>query len=347
VVRFSLSRDGSLEEVRTFYRTLEEKIASLPGVEAVGSVYGAPLGTAHTTAEVNLVGKPAPEPGRETYAGIRAVSPKYLEMARIPLRRGRALLPSDDVSPRYVAVVNESFVRENFPGEEPLGKRVKMMTDFGYGMHTWTIIGVVGDIRSESIRRPPIPEIYVPQGQAGVGFMTVTVRGGAGVESLVPAIRAEVLALDPRMPLRGVETINDAIRREVAPTRFFMMMGILFAGLALVLAAVGLYGVLGYLVSQRRREIGVRVALGAQGDRIVRMIVVEGLRIVLLGAGIGFAVSLVSGRLLDALLFSVKPWDPWTFVVVLALLILVGLLASAIPAWRASRVDPIEALRAD
>jgi predicted permease len=347
VVRFSLARGGELEDIRTFYRTLEENVASLPGVESVGSVYGAPLGPGHTTAVVRSVDRPAPEAGRETYAGIRAVSPDYLTTARIPLIRGRTLTSADDVSPSSVAVVNESFVRENFPGEEPLGKRVRILTDQGYGSPTWTIVGVVGDIRSESLRQEPIAEIYVPHGHFGPGFLTVTVRGTGGVEDLIPAIRAEILALDPRMPLRTVETLSDAIRREVAPTRFFMTIGILFAGLALLLSAVGMYGVLGYLVSQRQREIGVRVALGARGDRIVWMVVVEGLRIVLIGAVAGLAVALWSGRLLSALLYSVEPWDLRTLGLVLVVLFLAAFSAFMIPAWRATHVDPIEALRAE
>ncbi len=347
IVRFSLYHGGEREEVRTFYRTLERNITALPGVEAVGSIYGAPLGPAHTTAEVNLVDEPPPAPGRETYAGIRAVSPGYLEAARVPLVRGRGLTQRDDVDPQTVAVVNETFVRENFPAEEPLGRRVQMMTDFGNGMPTWTIVGVVEDIRSESLRRSPVAEIYVPHGKVGTGFMTVTVRGSDEAEALVPAIRAEVLALEPRMPLRGVGTIEDSIRQEMAPTRFGLLIGTLFASLALVLAAVGLYGVLGYLVSQRTREIGVRVALGACADSIVRMVVYEGLRIVLIGAVLGCMIALVSGGLLEALLFSVSPWDPWTFVFALAVLFAAALAAMVIPARRASRVDPIDALRAE
>jgi putative ABC transport system permease protein len=347
VVRFSLSHTGELEQVRDFYRTLEENIGALPGVESVGSIYGAPLGPAHTTAEVRPVDKPSAEPGREKYAGFRAVTPGYLRTAGIRVVRGRGFTQRDGAGPETVAVVNEAFVRENFPGEEPLGKRVRMMTDFGYGMPIWTIVGVVGDIRSEAVRRPPISEIYVPQGQVGTGFMTVTVRGTADVEGLLPGIRAEVLALDPRMPLRGVGTIESTVRRELAPTRFFMTAGLLFASLALILAAVGLYGVLGYLVTQRTHEVGVRVALGARAGSIVRMVVVEGMRIALIGAVVGYAASLWSVQLLESLLFSVDPWDAWTFAIVLIVVFVTAFTASMIPALRASQVDPIDALRAE
>jgi predicted permease len=270
-----------------------------------------------------------------------------MKTARIPLLRGRALTPPDDVSSEAVALVNETFVRENFPGQEPLGKRVRMLTDFGYGIPTLRIVGVVGDIRSEALKREPIAEIYVPHGRLGAGFMTVTVRGVGDVAALVPAIRKEVMAIDPRQPLRGVETLEDAIRREVAPTRFFMILGILFAGFALLLAAVGLYGVLGYLVSQRKKEIGIRAALGASGDKIVRMVVAEGLSVALLGAAAGLAIALWSSRLLNAFLYAVEPWDPAAFVGSVVVLLAVAVLASVIPARRASTVHPVDALRVD
>ncbi len=316
----------------------------MPGVESVGSIYGAPLGLGHTTSVVLVAGRPEPEAGRETYSAIRAVSPNYLETARIPLIRGRTLEPSDDGGPVPVGVVNQAFVRENFPDEDPLGRLVRIRTDQGYGSPYWTIVGIVGDVRSESLTQAPVPEIYVSHGHFGPGFMTVTVRGARSAGSLLPAIRSEVRALDPNIALQSIETVAEAVSREVAPTRFYMLLVSIFAVLALILAAIGLSGVLAYLVSRRTREIGLRVALGARQQEIVRMVVMEGLRPVLLGAFAGLAVSFWGARVLEAVLYDVTSRDPWTFAMVPVVLLLTALVAMLIPARRASRVDPVKAL---
>jgi putative ABC transport system permease protein len=347
VLRFSLATRGTLDEVRTFYRTLEETIAGMPGVASVGSIQGAPLGPWHTTSELRISGEQPPEPGAETYAGLRPVSPHYLETMRIPLVRGRTLTPADDApGSRSVAVVNEAFVRENFPAADPLGQRVRVLTDQGYGSPEWTIVGVVKDIRSESLTRPPIAEIYVPQGHFGPGTMTVAVRG-ASVTSLVPAIRTAVHALDRRVSLRYVETVHDAVHRETAPARSALLLGVLLAGVALLLAVVGLHAVLGYLVSLRTREIGVRVALGADPGRIVRLVVRDGLRVMVLGALGGIVVSPWSNRALGSLLYGVRPGDPWALVLLVLVLTIAGVAAMLIPVRRACGVDPVRALRAE
>jgi predicted permease len=345
LLRITLSKGGGLEEVRTFYRTLEERVASIPGVESVGSIYGAPLGPGHTRATLRIEGQPEPEPGTETLAGIRAVSPHYLETVQIPLVRGRSLGPSDDVDPLPVALVNETFVRENFPHEDPLGQRFQVLTDQGYGSPVWTIVGVVRDIRSEALTQEPIAETYVPHGHFGPGFMTLTVRTVPGAGAVLPAIRAEVRALDPRMPLRQVETLSQAIGTETASTRLLMLLAGLFAAVALTLAGVGLYGVLAYLVSRRAHEIGVRMALGARAAKVTGTVLGEGLRIVALGALVGLAASFMTNRVLTTLLYGVTPQDPWVLVLVLVTVLLIASAAMFVPAWRASRVDPVEVLR--
>lgn len=346
VTRFTLAvPDDDLVRIRTFYRSLEERIAGLPGVESVGSVYGAPLGDGHTTAVVAVDGRPEPRPGEETYAGIRAVSPSYLGTVRIPLLRGRTLAPSDDVGPVPVAVVNPAFVQENFPNEDPMGKRVRIKTDQGFGSPFWTIVGIVGNIRSESLRGAPVPEIYVPHGHFGPGFMTVTVRSAPGSPPAIAAIRSEVHALNPTLPLRNVHSVVEAIEREVAPSRFYTFVMGAFAALALGLAVVGLYGVLGFLVSQRTHEIGVRVALGATREKIIRLTMLDGLRPTMTGMLVGFAVSLAGGRILRVLLFGVTPSDPMTFVSVAVVILLAALVATFLPAVRASHVDPVVTLR--
>jgi len=294
---------------------------------------------------LRVEGRPDPEPGTETYAGVRAVSPHYLEAARIPLLRGRSLMASDDVDPLPRAVVNETFVRENFPTEEPLGRQVRVLTDQGYGSPTWTIVGVVGDIHSEAVTRGAIAELYVPHGHFGPGFMTVTVKALPGSPRLFPAIRAEIRALDPRIPLRHVETVSEAMSREAAPMRFLMLFAVLFAAVAAALAGIGLYGVLAYLVSRQVRDIGLRIALGAQAAQMTMRVLADGFRIVLLGAAAGIGVSILGGRVLGAFLFNVHPNDPLAMLAALAAIVLIGSAAMFVPALRASRIDPVETLR--
>jgi putative ABC transport system permease protein len=244
-----------------------------------------------------------------------------------------------------VAVVNQAFVRENFPDRDPLGGRVRITVDMGFGSPFWTIVGVVGDVRSSSLTAQPRPEVYVPHGRMGAGYLTLNVRTSAGAGDTIGAIRREVHAVDADLPLQRVETIDEVVQRAVAPTRFFLVGVSLFAGIATLLAGVGLYGVMAYLVSQRVREIGVRVALGADSGSIVRMVLGDGMRAAGLGLLAGLAVSLAGMRLIESLLFEVAAWDPLTLMAVPATLGLVAVAAIVLPALRASRVDPLQTLR--
>jgi len=351
VVRFTLNlpeaRYDTLPEVRTFYRNLEDRIRSLPGVAAVGSIYGAPLGLGNAVGTVHVEGRPRPEPGRGVGAAIHPIGPGYLEAMRIPVIRGRGLEPSDDADAEPVAVVNRRFAERVFPGEETIGQRVEVTIDMGYGAPPWRIVGVVGDVRSTALTREPRPEIYVPHGQFGPEFMTVTVRAEAGAGGLLSRIRTEVREMDPNLPLIEPETMEEAVSSQVAPTRFYLFLVALFAGVAVVLAGVGLYGVVSYLVSRRTREIGLRVVLGADRGEIVRMVVVQGLRPAALGMAAGLAAALWGARLLESLLYGVPPRDPWVMVGVSLLLGALVVAASWLPARRATRVDPVEALRAE
>ncbi len=351
VVRFTLSlppsRYDTLPEIRAFYRALEERVRALPDVEEVGSIYGAPLGRGNVIGEVLVEGRPEPPPGERLFAALRPVSPEYLETLRIPLIRGRLLEPSDDVDAEPVAVVSRRFAESVFPGEDPLGEEVRITIDMGHGSPFWRIVGVVGDVRSSALTREPRAEIYVAHGQFGPGYMTVTVRSIPGAGALLPALRAEVRALDPNLPLIGPETMEEAIGRQVAPTRFYLLLVGLFAGVAALLAGVGLYGVASYLVSRRTREIGLRVALGAGRSEIVGMVVAQGLRPAALGVALGLAAALAGGRILESLLYNVAPRDPGIFVGVTVLVAGLVMAATWLPARRATRVDPMEALRVE
>lgn len=351
IVRFSLNLPGAeyetLEEVRLFYRTMEQQLAELPGVESVGSVFGAPLGRGNISGDVLVEGRPEPAPGDEVEASLKGVSPHYLATMGIPLIRGRTLEPSDDVNALPVAVVNQTFAQEVFPGEDVLGKRVEITVDMGYGSPQWTIVGVFGDIRGRSITTEPVAEIYVPHGQFGPNSLTTSIRTAPGAVVTGEAVRQVVHGLDSNLPIRRFETVQQAIAADVAPTRFYLVLVTAFAGLALLLAAIGLYGVLAYTVSTRTREIGVRVAMGADSSVITRMVVFDGLKPALVGVAAGLFVALLGGRVLESVLYGVQPRDPMVLASVPLVLLAVAALAALIPAARAGALEPAEALSAD
>ncbi len=349
IIRFTVSipsaRYETLEQVATFYETLDRQIATTPGVAAVGAVYGAPLGRGNITGQVLVEGRPEPPNGSETFGSIRPVTSGYFDAMRLPLLRGRGVESTDVGGSIPVAVVNEVFVRENFPNEDPLGQRVYLTAGFGYTNPTWTIVGVTRDIRSRSLTREPVPEIYVPHSQFGPAFMTVNVRGMPGGPPLINTLRAELKTLDPSVPMRNVETVRDAVTRQLAPTRFYLILVGSFAALAVILSAIGLYGVVSYLVSRRAREIGIRLALGAKTGTIVRLVATQGLRPAIVGLIAGVIVSLASTRLLSSILYEVRPNDMTVLGGVTSLVLLVSLVAVFLPAGRASRVNPVSVMR--
>ena len=349
VVRFRLSlpftRYDDLEEIVGFYHELETRIAALPGVQSVGSAFGAPFARGNFNADVSFEGRPEPGPGQEPQAAVRPVTAGYLETMRIPLVQGRGIEDTDRPGSLPVAVVSEAFVRENFPGEDPMGRRFSLSVDFGYGSPTYEIVGVAGDVRSGDITSEPGPAVYVPIAYTGMPDLVVHARSRPGVQSLEPQLRAEVKALDPDLPISDLETVRDAVDRTVAPTRFYLILIGSFAALAVVLAALGLYGVVSYYVASQTREIGVRMALGARAAGMVRMVLSAGLRPALAGVVIGLAAALAAGRVVESLLFGVRPNDALTLAAVPAMLLCVVMVASLLPALRAARVDPVTALR--
>jgi putative ABC transport system permease protein len=349
--RFTLNLPAAtypdLASIVSIYETLEQRIAAEPGVEAVGSAFGPVLGRSSISGDVRVEGKPEPAPGEATTARLSPMTSGYLEVMRIPVLRGRALLPSDDGASVPVALVNETFVRQNLAGVDPLGQRVSVSANFGYGNPTWTIVGVIPDIKSRSLREDPPAEVYIPHAHFGPGTLTVSVRTAVGAPPVLPAVRETVRALDPDLPLLSVETVAEAVARQVAPMRFFLSLVGLFAVLALVLAATGLYGVATFLASQRRREVGIRLAMGAPRRSVVAQMLGQGLRPALWGVVLGLAGAWAAGRSLESLLFQVEATDPGVFGGVAVLLLAVVLFAVLIPARAASRVDPVEALRAE
>jgi predicted permease len=349
LTRFRLSlpesRYDSISEIVTFYRSLEERLRAMPGLVSVGTAYGPPLGSGNITGEVIVEGRPPAQPGEEHYGSMHSVTSDYLATVGIPLIRGRTIEESDGINTMPVGVVSETFARNNFPGEDAIGKRFEVTADFGYGSPLWTVVGIVGDVR-RALSSGPREEVYVPLGQYGPGGMTVTMRTSPGITPNAASIRDAVRSLDTALPIIGLETVEDAMREEVAPARFYLSSMAIFAGLAVLLACVGLYGVVAYIVSQRGREIGIRLALGAQREQVVRLVLAQGLRPAIYGVVLGLALALALGRVAESLLFDVSPRDPMIMTSAVATLIAVAIAAAWVPAIRASRLDPAHTLRA-
>jgi predicted permease len=351
VMRFVLSLPESaypeLSSVAGFYENLEQRLAALPGVESVGSTFGAPLGNMGATGIAQVEGEPEPAPGEEIPAALRPITPGYLETMGVPLVRGRGIEPSDREGGLEVALLNEALAQELFPEEDPLGQRVNVSVDFGYGSPYRTVVGVVGNEKVYSLTEEPVNAFYVPQRQAGPSFLSVAVRTRPGTGPMVGAVRGQLAAMDPNLPLRSVETMEQVVATELAPTRFFLTLLGVFAILAVSLAAIGLYGVATYLVSRRRQEIGIRIALGARGNRVVGMVLRQAAVPTTLGLVAGLGIAWAGAEVLSRFLFGVEPRDPLVFGATTVFLALVALGATYFPAKRAGRVDPGEALRAE
>jgi predicted permease len=347
VVRFELSlpastRYDSPASLASFYQTLEERISALPDVEAVGSSAFPPLTSArYGRSDVSFDWQPDPESADSFVAWLRPVTPGYFDAMRLPLLRGRAIEATDREGSLPVAVVNETFVREARVGEDPIGKRFRVGED-----PPWTVVGVIGDVR-RGLKTEPDPAVYLSLAQLRTRSVFVHVRGRPGASNLLAAVREQVHALDPNLPLRNPELVFDAIRRDAGPTRFFLLLIGLFAGLALLLAIIGLYGVVSYLVSRRTREIGIRLALGASRLTITRLVLHHALWPAALGVAGGLLASIAVTGVMRNLLFQIEPIDPLVLSVVSVLLLTVAALASMMPARRAMRVNPTEVLRSE
>lgn len=243
-----------------------------------------------------------------------------------------------------MVIVNAALVRRYFPGEDPIGKRIKFSEPTEES--AWqTIIGVVGDGKQDSLRAEVEPEIYQSHLQRAQDNMTLVVRAVTDPQTLISAVREQIRALDPNLPIYDIKTMQAVMDESVARERFIALLLMVFAALALTLAAIGIYGVISYSVAQRTQEIGIRLALGAQRRDVLKLIISQGTTLTLIGISLGLAAALALTRFLSSLLFSVSATDPVTFVVIAVLLMLVALLACYLPARRATKVDPMVALR--
>jgi predicted permease len=329
-----------------FFEAFEERLRSLQGASSVCSVFGSPMGRDRINSEIDFFDRPAPAPGQKEGSIQKVITPGYLETLRVPLIRGRGFLPTDRRDAPPVVLINQSFADRFYPGKDPIGQQIGLNYSFRYPPNEpRTIVGIVGDIRSRRVSEIPEPEVYAAQSQMGSSYLTVLIRTRAGTSGFLPAVRRELEALDPNIPLRRVELLTAAVRRSIGPTRFYSLLMALFATLALVLATVGLYGVVGYLVARRTKEIGIRMALGAQSKDVVGMVLRQGLRPALTGILFGLAGAYLASRALQSMLYNVEPLDRSTLIAVCGLLLITVVVAILMPARRASRIAPSSTLR--
>jgi putative ABC transport system permease protein len=322
-----------------------QAINTLPGTQAA-IVSELPLSGDALDHDFLIDGRPPLAPGDEPSLQTRSVMGDYFHVMQIPLRAGREFATQDfaDKAP-LVGIANEATVHQYFPNEDPLGKRIRWARD--PEVHWITIVGVVGDVKHFGLDLPDQPALYSPYTQISPWkrWMTFVARTQSEPGSLAQAVKQEIWRADSQLPVSKVKTMSDVAAASFAARRFNMLLLAIFAGLALVLAAVGIYGVMSYTVTQRTQEIGIRMALGARATDVLTLIIRNGLTLTLMGVVIGLAGAFALTRLLTTLLFGVKPTDMPTFMAVSVVLILVALLACYLPARRATKVDPLVALR--
>lgn len=327
-----------------FFDRLYAQIDAIPGVTASGGVSFLPLNGLGSATDFTIVGKPKPAPGNEPVADVRVVTHDYFKAMRIPLLNGRLFDSRDTGDQRHHVIVNEALARRFFPNDDPLGKQI--VIDWNDTVPD-EIVGVVGDVHLTSLDGAPRATTYWPPARFAYPWNAVVIRTAGDPTGVVPQVAALVRQYDPTIPLAGVRTMDDVMSISVAEQRLTMVLLAAFAGLALLLAAVGIYGVVSYAVSQRTHEIGIRMALGAARPAVMRLVLAQALRPTLAGVLIGsVGASLLTG-LMRSLLFGVTASDPLTFGSVAGLLTGVAVLAATVPGLRATRVDPVIALRSE
>jgi putative ABC transport system permease protein len=340
----------SAEQVVGFYQRFMEKVRQLPGVTVAGAARSLPLGSTIGDYGLTVEGF-NPPPGTRPKGDWQIVTDGYLEAMGERVIRGRGFTSADTSDGILVALVNEELVHRYFPGREPLGGRMRIGGD---PKRPWvTIVGIVGNVRHNGLTEPVKEKFYVPHTQwhkstgNPIRGMNLVIKSASSPSSLTGSVRNAIHALDPNLPVADIRTMEEVVSATLSTPRFTGLLLGMFALLAVVLSAIGIYGVLSYLVSRRTREIGIRMAIGAGRGQVLRMVLGNGLLLALVGAGIGLVCAAGAARLMGSLLHGVTPNDPTTFVLVSVTLPVIALLASAVPAWRATRVDPIVALKTE
>ncbi len=332
------------EAMINFWDEALRRVRQLPGVEAAGYTVVLPLSGSNTDSSFGIEGRPLggkePTPDEE----LRTITPDYFRVLKTPLLRGRFFAESDNADAPGVAIINDALARKYWPSEDALGKRITFSDTRKPDPKWLTIVGITRSLRHRGLDLDPQPEYYIPLAQRAESSMILTVRSAQDPRSLASAVRREIQSIDPDQPIANVRTLEAVTADSIAPRRMSVVLLGAFAGIALLLAGVGIYGVISYLVVQRTHEIGVRMALGAQRWDVLRLVVGHALKLVGIGTMIGLILAFLSTRTLSALLYSVGAFDATTFVFVTITLAAVALLASYIPALRATRADPMIAL---
>jgi predicted permease len=339
--------EGNRPLVHQTYQQLWERLEHLPGVSAAGGVTSLPMSQMYAWGPIVVEGRPL-QPGESFLnADQRVAGGDYFQAMQIPLIKGRFFTEADTPDKPRVAIIDEFMARELWPHEDPLGKRIKSAGVDAPNAPWFTVVGVVGRIKQDSLDSDPRIAFYLSHTQYPASTMNVVLRSGTSPALLTGTVKKEIHELDPGLPLYNVRTMAQRIDESLARRRFAMVLLAAFAGLALTLATIGIYGVIAYLVSQGTREIGIRIALGAQPRDILRLVLAQGLAIALTGAAVGIIGALVFGRFLASLLYGVSAIDGVTFTTIPLLLIAIAFAASYIPARRAARVDPMISLRCE
>jgi putative ABC transport system permease protein len=330
------------EQALSFFQQITERAKQTPGVESAALVNLLPLAGSNTAISFTIEGRPALAPGTEPSANYRTISPDYFRVMRMPLLRGRALSDRDTKDTPHVIVINESFAREHFPGEDPIGKRILIGDE---NPPPREIVGIVGDIRHDALDKEAVSEYYVSCLQNPGRYLYLVARTSLDGAGAALAMRNAIKEVDKNIYVPDVESMEQLLRDSIAGQRFNMLLLGLFAAVALTLAAVGIYGVMSYTVTQRTHEIGVRMALGAQQKDVLKLVVGQGMLLALAGVAIGVGASLFLTELMSSLLYGVSATDPVTFLLISVILTGVALGACYVPARRATKVDPMVALR--
>ncbi|HZS03644.1 MAG TPA: ABC transporter permease [Blastocatellia bacterium] len=328
------------EKKAQFFEQLGQRVAVLPGVEAVGMVTELPLARQSGDMGFRIEGRAAEAPGQKSHADIRNVNHEYFRAMRIPLLGGRNFTEAEVHDNAKVVLISDVLARRCFAGENPLGQRLRLDS---MGQEAWEIIGIVGDVRHRGLDVELRQTIYFPT--LRLGYSNLVIRTATDPATLAAAVRKEVAAIDPNQPVASVKTMEQWVAESVAGPRFRTLLLGLFSAVALLLSVVGIYGVMSYAVAERTHEIGVRVALGARAGDVLRLVIGQGMVLALVGVVIGLIASFALTRLMKTLLFGVSATDPATFAGVALLLAVVALAACYLPARRATKVDPLVALR--
>jgi predicted permease len=328
-----------------FFEQLVARIAAVPGVQSASAGWPLPMSASYATITFNIQGRPVPR-GNEPEEALGLAMPGYFATMRIPLISGRVFDERDGLKGQPTIIINQAFARKYFPGENPLGRHIQVrLGDDVFDQSVREIVGVVGNTRLKGLTDGVQPEYYLPYAQAVVTNPYLVIRTSGNPLAIQDAVRAVVQQMDKGVPVYQVSTLEDYVSKSAAQPRFQTFLLSCFAGMALILAAIGLYGLLSYVVVQRRCEIGVRMALGAQRTDILRHIIRRGLILTLAGVIAGLAIAFVVTQALTGMLYGIGPSDPVTFAAMAAVLLLVSVAASGLPAYRAARMDPNQALR--